>query len=44
MVFRMKFGSVENIILSGFGIFENVIEDINDNIELIVKGDIESLK
>lgn len=44
MAFRMKFGSVENITLSGFGTFENVIEDINDNIELIAKGDIESLK
>lgn len=28
MAFRMKFGSVENITLSGFGTFENVIEDI----------------
>ena len=37
MAFRMKFGSVENITLSGFGTFENVIEDINDNIELIAK-------
>lgn len=44
MAFRMKFGSVENTTLSGFGTFENVIEDINDNIELIAKGDIDSLK
>lgn len=44
MAFRMKFGSIENITLSGFGTLENVIEDINDNIELIAKGDIESLK
>lgn len=44
MAFRMKFGSLSNNFLSGFSSFEEVIEDINDNIELIGKGDLDALK
>lgn len=44
MAFRMKFGSLSNNTLSGFSSFEDVIEDINDNIELVGRGDLEALK
>lgn len=44
MAFRMKFGSLANTTLAGFSSFEEVIEDINDNIELISNGDLLSLK
>lgn len=44
MAFRMKFGSISNNTLSGFSSFEDIIEDINDNIELVGRGDLETLK
>lgn len=44
MAFTMKFGGLNRTTLSGFGSFEEVIEDINDNIELISVGNIEAIK
>lgn len=44
LAFRMKFGSLADVTLAGFNQFEEVIEDINNNIELIGKGDVVKLK
>lgn len=44
MAFRMRFGSIADSPLQGFSSFEEVIEDINDNIELIGRGDLENLR
>lgn len=44
MAFRIKFGSMYDVQLSGFGTFEEVIDDINNNIELISKGDLNTVK
>lgn len=45
IAFRVKFGGlIEQSVLAGFGKLENVIDDINDNIELIGRGDIEAVK
>ncbi|WP_347035563.1 hypothetical protein [Bacteroides cellulosilyticus] len=44
MAFRMKFGSLASTTLAGFSRFEEVIEDINDNIELIGKGDLAAVR
>ena len=44
MAFRMKFGSLLNSQLQGFSSYEDIIEDINNNIELIGRGDLETLR
>ena len=44
MAFRMRFGSLTDSPLQGFSSFEDVIEDINDNIELISKGNLDNLR
>lgn len=44
MAFRMKFGNLASMQLSGFNSFEEIIDDISDNIELIGKGDLVAVK
>lgn len=44
MAFRIKFGSLADSQFQGFNSFEDIIEDINDNIELIGRGDLDNLR
>lgn len=44
MAFRIKFGSMHDVSLPGFSKFEEVINDINNNIELISKGNLNAVK